>query len=410
MKQNKELFLTILISFVIASCITILKLVTKNFYLKTYIIPFTFLLVGFLILIFYLKIKKNKKSWNLLIFLSLILLSNFIIKIDWSNQILNVLLLPFLINMFFLKVVNEKQEINRYFWKGIFKLFPKNLTLNIKELSNIKKREQKINTSKIMNICIGCIIGIPIALLIIGLLTSADQYFHSFINTIFNFLNSSKKWDSILTNLFTLLMYFIVIFSIYQNAIKSSLENKTEEMVTKEINKTIIKTILIIINSVFILFLISEISKLTYNFLKLPTEYTYASFAREGFFQLLFVTLINFIVIIYLVYYTNALKNNKDIHKLLISLILFSIILIFNSYYRMFLYMYEYGFTILRLQVILFLFMELLLFIILIKKIWTKLKNKDSTLFTSIILTTYIINLYFCTEPVIDLLNKIILK
>ena len=52
------------------------------------------------------------------------------------------------------------------------------------------------------------------------------------------------------------------------------------------------------INLVFVLFIVSEISKLTNNFLSLPVEYTFSSYAREGFFQLLFVTLINFSIII----------------------------------------------------------------------------------------------------------------
>ena len=51
----------------------------------------------------------------------------------------------------------------------------------------------------------------------------------------------------------------------------------------------IISAVQLYLNSIFVLFLLSEISKLTTNFLQLPIEYTYASYAREGFFQLLFV-------------------------------------------------------------------------------------------------------------------------
>lgn len=224
------------------------------------------------------------------------------------------------------------------------------------------------------------------------------------------FLHNSEKWDTILNNLLKILFYFIIIFNVYRNANKSKKEKQNIEIKTKDINETIIKTILFIINTVFILFLISEISKLTINFLELPTEYTYASYAREGFFQLLFVTVINFVIITYVLYYTNTLDKSKNIKRHLLVLIIFSIILIFNSYYRMFLYMYEYGFTILRLQVILFLLMEFILFSICIKKICFHLKMKDSLLFMGVILTTYIINLYICIEPFINFLNKIFLK
>lgn len=409
-KTKNEILITAIFSLVLASFITILKLCIKDFYLKTYTLPFTLLLIGFLMLTFYLKMKKNKKALLLLIPI-LLILGSYFIPADLSNKVINVFILPLVMSIFFLSFLNKNYEINRKFWKCIFKLFPSCLLENLKELNIFKKKVHKINTSKIANICIGCIIGIPIAFIILSLLTSADQYFNSFIDTLLSFLHNSEKWDTILSNLLKILFYFIVIFNIYRNAIKNTKENKKqEEIKTKDINETIIKTILLIINSVFVLFLISEVSKLTVNFLELPTEYTYASYAREGFFQLLFVTLINFSIIAYVLYYTNTLNQSKSIKRGLLTLIAFSIILIFNSYYRMFLYMYEYGFTILRLQVILFLFMELVLFCICIKKIIFHLKMKDSILLMSVILTTYIINLYLCIEPFVNFLNKIFLK
>lgn len=410
MKTKKnEILTTAICSFVLASIITILKLCIKDFYLKTYTLPFTLLLIGFLFLTFYLKQEKNKKALFFLIPIVLILGSSFI-PIASSNKVINVFILPFLISLFFLSYLNKKYELNRNFWKSIFKLFPSGLLENLKEISIFKKKERKINTSKIANICIGCIFGIPIAFVILSLLTSADQYFNSFIDTLLSFLHNSEKWDTILSNVLKILFHFIVIFNIYRNASKNRKQKQEKEIKAKEINETIIKTILFLINAVFVLFLISEISKLTVNFLELPTEYTYASYAREGFFQLLFVTIINFSIIVYVLYYTNTLDNSKNIKRYILALIVFSIILIFNSYYRMFLYMYEYGFTILRLQVILFLLMELILFCICIKKICFHLKMKDSLLFMCAILTTYIVNLYVCIEPFVNFLNKLFLK
>lgn len=158
-----------------------------------------------------------------------------------------------------------------------------------------------------------------------------------------------------------------------------------------------ITSMLATINLVFILFLISEISKLCGNFLKIPSGYIYSSYAREGFFQLLFVTIINFSIILFLLYKTDLINNNKIIKGLTLSLIIFSILLIFNSYYRMFLYIEKFGFTNLRLQVILFLLMELLSLLVILKKILFKLKN-DFVIFFIIIITTYIVNLYICNN------------
>lgn len=63
----------------------------------------------------------------------------------------------------------------------------------------------------------------------------------------------------------------------------------------------------------------------------------------------------------------------------------------------MFLYIEKVGFTNLRLQVILFLLMELLSLLVILKKILFKLKN-DFVIFFIIIITTYIVNLYICNN------------
>lgn len=133
------------------------------------------------------------------------------------------------------------------------------------------------------------------------------------------------------------IIFFVILFSIGINILNfKQTDNKKNNKI--EPNSTMITSMLATINLVFILFLISEISKLCGNFLKIPSGYIYSSYAREGFFQLLFVTIINFSIILFLLYKTDLINNNKIIKGLTLSLIIFSILLIFNSYYRMFLY------------------------------------------------------------------------
>ena len=177
------------------------------------------------------------------------------------------------------------------------------------------------------------------------------------------------------------------------------------EVRLKKIDNTIIITVLSVINFVFVLFLISEISKLCGNFLQLPKGYIYSSYAREGFFQLLFVTLINFSIISFLMYKTNGIKENKIVRNLIFLLISFSIILIFNSYYRMYLYIDKFGFTVLRLQVMLFLTMEVVLFGVIIKKILSEIKN-EGVILLSIMSFFYVLNLYLCNDWFIRLINR----
>jgi hypothetical protein len=72
----------------------------------------------------------------------------------------------------------------------------------------------------------------------------------------------------------------------------------------------------------------------------------------------------------------------------------------------MFLYIGAYGFTVLRLQVILFLAMELILFATIAKKIIGKLEYDDAIIFLVISLSFYILNSYLCIDKFAKLLNN----
>ncbi len=380
--------------------ITIIFNLNIDFYLRGFIIPIIIVLINYLFNLKHSKLKINKNSYILLIPIGLIILNSFLFKVDDSNKFLNIIILPVTITYFLLSLLNKNIS------KKLFILFvediPNKLFTNLNKLENIIKSKTKNN--KLIYILVGVLIAIPICSLMISLLASADSYFEYFINhTIDNIFNKIDI-EFIIKNIFILVISFILSFSMFINYMLKRKEVK-EDVKPINIPSTIVSTILIFLNLVFCLFLITEISKLTTNFLHLPIKYTYAEYAREGFFQLLFITSINFIIITFIIYKTN-LKNYKFIKALLLILIGFSCLLIFNSYYRMILYINAYTFTILRLQVILFLFLELILFILLIKKIINEIKINNLKLFSILSLIFYILNLYLANQVVVDFINK----
>lgn len=404
---NKILKLITLIIGVSSLFITILDNIVMDYYISQFIIPICIILISYIVLIKNLKIEQNKKAYYFLIPICLILFSYFIIDIDYSNISLNILIIPILLSIFFLILIDKEYKISNfinYFFYLIFNKIEDNL-----KYVKLSFKENKENKNKnLSNIIIGCIIGIPIATILLLLLSSADMYFSVFVNKIFGSILNDLNMENAIFNIISFLITFAILFSVFINILHCrNGEKVSKEKKIKNINISVSSTILIIINLVFVLFLISEISKITFNFLQLPLEYTYAEYAREGFFQLLAVTLINISVIIYYIYKTNSLKENINIRKLLLLLVVFSILLIFNSYYRMFLYISAYKFTVLRLQVILFLFMELILFLLIGKKIIYKIKSNEAFIYMIIILSTYIINIYLCNEPVIKIINSL---
>lgn len=398
-KNRKKHILVPLIS---AILIVVVGMLNIDFYFKSVMFPFLMILISSTILVKdYEKI--NKKAYLLIIPIVLIIISNLVLKVlkgnlDGTNQLLNIIVLPLLISTYLFMLVRSDFKVSLENMFLVFKLFPKNLFKNLKF---IKIDTNKEKNDKVINIIFGTIIGVFISGLILALLTSADAYFDKFLSSIVTNINVDFNLWYVIKGI----IYFVILFVIGINLFKNK-EIALKESKMSRVNKTVVTTMLFIVNFVFVLFLISEISKLCGNFLKVPKGYIYSSYAREGFFQLLFVTLINFGIILYLIYKTNLVKEDKKVKCLVLSLITFSIFLIFNSYYRMFLYIGRFGFTNLRLQVILFLFMEIILFGFIIKKIIRGAK-KDGMVFLIIMTITYVINLYVCNDWFIGILEKI---
>ena len=398
-KNRKKHILVPLIS---AILIVVAGMLNIDFYFKSVMFPFLMILISSTILVKdYEGI--NKKAYLLIIPIVLIIISDLVLKVlkgnlDGTNQLLNIIVLPLLISTYLFMPVRSDFKLSLENMFLVFKLFPRNLFKNLKF---IKIDTKKDKNDKIINIIFGTIIGVFISGLILALLTSADAYFDKFLSSIVTNINVDFNLWYVIKGI----IYFVILFVIGINLFKNK-EIALKESKMSNINKTVVTTMLFIVNFVFVLFLISEISKLCGNFLKVPKGYIYSSYAREGFFQLLFVTLINFGIILYLIYKTNLVKEDKKVKYLVLSLIAFSIFLIFNSYYRMFLYIGRFGFTNLRLQVILFLFMEIILFGFIINKIIRGAK-KDGMVFLIIMTITYVINLYVCNDWFIGILEKI---
>lgn len=369
------------------------------FHIKGYffeaMLPFILILGSYLII--FKDAKKNKKAYLFLIPITLILISDLVVGIDPNNKDLNLIVLPILLSMMMLILLNKNYKLEGNILTWVFKFFPKGFFSNLKFF---KIKTENENGKKIGKVLTGIGFGILFSVVIIFLLMEADDYFKAFLNNIF-----SDMWNFNPNYIAIFIISFILMFSVLINILKNK-DTKMNEVKVRDYDKTIITTFLSIINGVFVLFLISEISRLTNNFLEIPIEYTYSSYAREGFFQLLFVTMINYGILMFLFYKTNISKKSS-IKWLIFSLIVFSIILIFNSYYRMFLYINHFGLTVLRLQVILFLLMELVIFVLMILKVFDKFKERNAFIYFIIMISFYIVNLYLCTDWIISILNKI---
>ena len=406
MKKERVCEITTVSSIIIGILVVIINSLGVTPYSGYFLLPIMMLIAFYIVMLKIIGIKTNDKAYIYLIPIVIIVLSNFIFKVDDSNRFLNIFIIPVLLSIFLILLVDENRKITKNTLKWVIDLFPSYLFSNMSNMKLPLKDEK--TKSRVKNIIIGVVAGVVLGGILVSLLASADTYFKILVSKVTDFIGSLFTFDSIVKNAVIFINVFIIFFSVFINLV----ENKSKDSKIKllNINKTILTTILIIINLVFLLFLVSEISKLTVNFLHIPESYTYASYAREGFFQLLAVTSINFLLTLLIVSFNNKSERTKLINVLLTVLLAFSVLLIFNSYYRMFLYIGQYGFTILRLQVLLFMFMELIFFWLLFRKIYAREDNDEFKLYGLISLITYILNLYLCSEWFISILNKLINK
>lgn len=86
----------------------------------------------------------------------------------------------------------------------------------------------------------------------------------------------------------------------------------------------------------------------------LPGEVTYSAYARSGFWELLFVSMINFVMVLLCVY---LFEENRILKGILTIVSLCTFVMIFSAAYRMCMYVEVYHLTFLRVLVLWFLFL-----------------------------------------------------
>ncbi|NMI06244.1 DUF4173 domain-containing protein [Paenibacillus sp. SZ31] len=129
----------------------------------------------------------------------------------------------------------------------------------------------------------------------------------------------------------------------------------------------IVGTMLIVINCVYVLFVLVQFSYLFgAGEGHLPVDLSYADYARSGFAELILVIGINFFILIVALQYTRSSgKTGSIVHQvLLLILVSCSAIMLYSAFMRLNLYEQAYGYTYIRFLVHAFMiFLALLLLI-----------------------------------------------
>lgn len=207
-----------------------------------------------------------------------------------------------------------------------------------------QKLEKTAKKSYFLPVFIGLIIAAPLLLIMTMLLASADMIFDRLLVSITYFFN-------IPTLIEVCALMVIVFFCSYatiaafckKNAVKENAEERTL------FDPVIAIVVTGLLSIPYLLFAVIQIVYLFPGSMTLPAGYTYAQYAREGFFQLLAVCIINLgIVLICL----HLFRESKVLKSILLILSGCTFIMIFSSALRMILYIDTYALTFLRLFVL----------------------------------------------------------
>lgn len=331
-------------------------------------------------IVYYILNKKNRienKNGILLMIPILLLSSTYFIFANTTFYIANIFVILVLNLIMYVILVNEKNYLTNYLYRT-FELIT-NTIMRYKEGVELTKRasrkivtkNENINKENIKKVAISVLIVFVVVGIVLFLLASADIIFANLFSGIGNLLeniNIGTTFNVILRIAIIIIIYFLFL-SLFLSIQKK--HQKEERKLNKSEGKYnfTIKLLLIVLNIVYLVFCFIQIQSL-FAKVNISNSFDYATYARTGFFQLMFVSFINFgLILISNRYYE---KEEKIVKISNLLLVVFTIIIAISAMYRMYMYETEFGLTYLRTFVYVILITEIIAFIPMVVYIFNK--------------------------------------
>lgn len=218
-----------------------------------------------------------------------------------------------------------------------------------KEKTPMDEKKKEI----LLAIVIGLILAIPIVCVLLLLLGSADVFFGDMLDNILEFI---IEWE--LPELFdedfvgflvTLLLAFLFGYGIitYVNTKDNILKETAKKR--ERANPYIAISCSCVIAFVYLVFVTVQIFGLFMGALTLPGGYTYAEYARQGFFQLAFVCFFNVCMVLIAM---AGFEDNIVLKWIMAVITACTYVMLVSAAYRMILYICVYHLTFLRVFVL----------------------------------------------------------
>ena len=194
-------------------------------------------------------------------------------------------------------------------------------------------------------VLIGLGISLPLLAVILPLLLSSDVIFLDFFEGMFDF-GIEIDPGAVLFMMFAVFVVSYGMLCRFGQPMKFVAAPVTDK---RRYSPVIAITVNIVLLVVYLLYCGIQVIYLFMRRGTLPEGYTYSSYAHEGFFQLVFVCLINIVLVLICRKYS---ADNRVLKSLLCLISGCTYVLIASAAYRMYLYIDVYKLTFLRLYVL----------------------------------------------------------
>ncbi|MBY9079688.1 DUF4173 domain-containing protein [Paenibacillus sp. HN-1] len=245
-------------------------------------------------------------------------------------------------------------------------LIPQNLRqlAGLRQWFERKERQEGANAPVLARVLLGLTISVPLLAIVLVLLSSADGVFHAVLTHIPDVLARISLGEGIARTLWALLLgaFFFGYLRGFVHPFRETEElppQKTEPEYRDtvpdfRIDSVVAVTVLTAVNTVYVLFVSVQFSYLFGAWQGLlPSGDTYAEYARRGFFELVLVSGINFVLLlgILLLGMKGSEVLNRAVRVLLYVLTVCSGAMLVSAFIRLAMYEEAYGYTTIRFLV-----------------------------------------------------------
>ncbi len=248
------------------------------------------------------------------------------------------------------------------FWNGIWRIPFGNFACYFHVLAGGgEKTSQKAGVRKLGAILCGFLLAIPVLLVVLPLLSSADNNFSRLLTGFMD--NFSENVLSFVLRAVFSLPVTAYLFGLAYGCVH---RRKTDRIRREAVRRTgdrvrmvpdaAVYTALLTISVCYVLFMVLQGQYLFSAFAGIrPEMYTYSEYARKGFFELCGVAAVNLAVLLAANLFTKTdREHNRTLRWLNLLISVLTLLLIGTAASKMVLYISAYGLTIRRIQTMVF--------------------------------------------------------